>query len=111
MFKVELTREAHYSYSSDSVSFVLKWNDNVSVIESMSHTESTQIKFYCSKYVRVCIISFLQVHIEFNLLTQLYKSVPVPKPIYLCDDWSIVGEEFMVMEYVEVEFGTLDHPY
>jgi hypothetical protein len=78
VFKVKLTREA-YSYSSVTVSFVVKLSNNIRK--------------------------------EFNLLTQLHGSVPVPKPIYLCDDWTIVGDYFMVMEYVEVEFGILDHPY
>jgi aminoglycoside phosphotransferase (APT) family kinase protein len=73
VFQVKLTRQG---YNFSSVTFVVKMRAPDGVSESKTRK-------------------------EFNLLTQLYGSVPVPEPIYLCDDGSVVRADFMVMEYVE----------
>lgn len=38
---------------------------------------------------------------EFHVLNGLYKKkFPVPKPIIICDDKSVIGRDFYIMEYV-----------
>ena len=49
---------------------------------------------------------------EFRVMSALYKAdFPVPKPLVLCDDISIVGTMFFIMQYVEGRiFWDLDLP-
>ena len=46
----------------------------------------------------------LQVDREFRVLSALHSvSFPVPKPYLYCEDVSIIGTEFYVMEHVKVK--------
>ena len=49
----------------------------------------------------------LQVDREFRILSALHSvSFPVPKPYLYCEDVSIIGTEFYVMEHVKVGIVT-----
>ena len=53
----------------------------------------------------------LQVDREFRILSALHSvSFPVPKPYLYCEDVSIIGTEFYVMEHVKVGIVPLNLP-
>lgn len=46
----------------------------------------------------------LQIDREFRILSALHSvSFPVPKPYLYCEDVSVIGTEFYIMEHVKVK--------
>lgn len=49
------------------------------------------------------MISFWWVDVEYKIMSALAKtSLPVPKMYHFCEDKTIMGQEFYVMEYIKV---------
>ena len=52
-----------------------------------------------------------QIDREFHVQQALHKAnFPVPKPLFYCQDNSIIGTAFYVMEHVEVSQQTMRSP-
>lgn len=53
--------------------------------------------------INLCSFVILQVDREFRVLSALHSvSFPVPKPYLYCEDVTIIGTEFYIMEHVKV---------
>ena len=49
------------------------------------------------------VLSIQQVDLEYKIMSALGKALfPVPKMYLFCEDKSIMGQEFYVMEYIKV---------